>query len=239
MGHETEDAQSVIDGHQHDIPGRPLLRVKLGLRAPAFPITAAVDPDSHRSLAVHLTRILGPYIQIKAVLAALLFLAVSPLREVIAGIMHCLITGMAELIGLQNALPRLDRLRFFPTQLSNRRRGVRDSPINENTVQIGFDTLDLSPFNGQDRADGFRTVAGGKGQCKEDNADGSFHFIDSVISCQNKLSTPRIPRIRSRCSRRGYGPQGSREGRTVERCRCRCRRSRGGCAAWHHPGIHS
>ena len=177
MRHEAEDAEAVVDGDQDDVLGGPFLRVELRLGAPSLAIAAAVDPHGHGGLAVHLARVLGPHVQIQAVLAALLLFAITPLREIVARIVDGLVARMAEFVGLQDALPGHHRLRRFPAQVADGRRGIRDPLVDEDAVEVGGDTLHLSPFDVEDGADFFGTIAcaqrHGQGEQREES---DFHI---------------------------------------------------------------
>ncbi len=160
MGEESEYAETIVDGDEHDVFVSPFLSVKLGFGAPAFAVAAAMNPESDGELLVSLTGGGGPDIQVEAVLAIGRFVTVTPLGGIAAGIVNSLITGMPEFIGNFHALPWDDRLRSLPAKCFNRRRGIRNSAIDVHSFEIGFYALDLSTVNREDRTRCLGLVAG-------------------------------------------------------------------------------
>jgi len=114
MGHEAENAQSVVDGDEHDVFRRPFLSVELWFRSPAFTIATAMNPQGHGQFLVGLSRCFGPDVQVEAVFAIGSLVAVSPFGGVEAGIVHRLIARMAELVAHADGVPRHHGLWFFP-----------------------------------------------------------------------------------------------------------------------------
>ena len=148
MSEEAEDAETVVDGHEDDAVRGELLTVELGLGAPAFAIAAAMDPVSDREFRVGLAGSGGPDIEVQAVLAEGSLFTVAPLEGVTTGIVHGLEARMTETVANLHAVPRNDGLRSFPTEIAERRSGIRDALVSGNTGNVGSDTLHLSTFDG-------------------------------------------------------------------------------------------
>jgi hypothetical protein len=111
-----------------------------------------MDPVSDRELGVRLAGSGGPDIEVQAVLAEGSLFTIAPLEGVTAGIVDGLEAGMTETVGHLHAVPRNDGLRSLPTEISDRRSGIRDAFVSGNTGNVGSDTLHLTTFDGQNRA---------------------------------------------------------------------------------------
>ena len=173
MGHKTEDAETVVDGHEHDTVGGEFLAVELRLGAPAFTVAAAVDPVSDGEFRIRIAGCGRPDVQVQAVFTALGLLAISPLGEITAGIVDGLVAGMAEAVGDEDAVPRHDGLRFLPPEIADGRSGIRNAPVHGHAGDVRGDALDLAAFDGQDRA-GFLSRTGSKQHGRKENDD-FFH----------------------------------------------------------------
>ena len=68
MAEETEDAQTVVDGNEHNVLCAPLLSVELWLRTKALAITTTMNPKGNRQFLAGIARSLCPYVQVQAVL---------------------------------------------------------------------------------------------------------------------------------------------------------------------------
>ena len=181
MGQEAEDAEAVVDGHEHHAVVGELLTVELGLGAPAFAVAAAMNPVRDREFLAGLAGGRRPDVQVQAVFTALRFLAIAPFGEIAAGIVDGLVAGMAEAVGLHHAVPRNDGLRFLPAEVANRRRGVRDAFVRDDTRDVGRHALDLTTFDGQHRDLCFR-LARGKQQGRK-GQEIEFLHITEVWFC--------------------------------------------------------
>jgi len=78
VGHEAEDAQTIVNGDEYHILGGPLLAVELGLRAPALAIAATVYPQGYGQFLACIAGCLGPYVQIKTVFTVRCLVAIAP-----------------------------------------------------------------------------------------------------------------------------------------------------------------
>ena len=152
MCKESERTYTVVERYQHNILVSPLLTVKLRLRSPALAHAAAEYPDGNRQFGIGLTRFLGPYVKIEAVLAVGSLIAVTPLSCVAAGIMGCLEWRMTELVTKFDTFPWNHWLRSLPAVLTRRRCCKRNSAVNGNSLDIGSNALYLSTLNSQDGA---------------------------------------------------------------------------------------
>ena len=152
MRHESEHAEAVVDGHEDHVLGSELVTVELGLEAPAFAQSSAMDPHGDRKLGVRLSRCGRIDVEVQAVLAVRGLLAIAPFIGIASGIVRDLESGMAEPVTYLHTLPRNDGLRLFPAQLADRRSGIRYALVHIDTFLLGgFDALDLAAFDGQDR----------------------------------------------------------------------------------------
>ena len=149
--HETEDAQTIIDGDEHHILRSPLLAVELRLSAPALTIAATVNPQSHRQFLVRLTSCLRVDIQIETVLAVGSLVAITPLRCIAARIVNSLIAGMAEFRTILHTVPSLHGLRLLPAQVADGRCGIGDAFVSKHTWALGFNAYNLTTLNGEYR----------------------------------------------------------------------------------------
>jgi hypothetical protein len=145
---EAEDAQTVVDGDEHHILGAPLLTVKLWLRAEAFTIATAMNPQGDRQLLTYLARGFGPHVQIETVLAEGCFLAITPFSIVTTSILDGLIAGATKGVANLYALPRLNGLWFLPAVLLDGRCSIGDATIDKYIrMVIGQYTLYLTTLN--------------------------------------------------------------------------------------------
>jgi hypothetical protein len=150
MTEETEDAQTVVDRDEHHVLGTPLLTVKLGLRTEALTIATTVNPQSHRQFLIHLSRSLGPYIQIQTVLAEGSLLTIAPLGVITTGILDSLITGTTEGVAFLHTLPGHYGLRSLPTVLTDGRSSIGDATIHKHIrMVVSQDALYLTTFDCQ------------------------------------------------------------------------------------------
>src|SRR5450432_894983 len=108
MGEETENVEPIVNGDRHHALARHALTVVPSLRAIAILKSAAEDVDQHREF--FFGRLGGrPDVEVQAVLTH----AVAPEPVVRTG--SCpLHASRTKLIGIANALPVLNGLRFPP-----------------------------------------------------------------------------------------------------------------------------
>ena len=110
-----------------------------------------MNPKRYRKFLIYLSRSLGVNVEVKAVFAVRRFVTIAPFCSVSSRVVNSLISRMSERIGHKNALPRNYRLRSFPSQLTDRWSGIRDTLIGIDSRIVAKDTLHLTSFNGQHR----------------------------------------------------------------------------------------
>jgi hypothetical protein len=135
MREESQRAEAVVDGDQHDAPAGKLFAVAVRHRTGAGGAAAAVDPD-HDGESVIRACGRGPDVEVKAVLVHLPDGGIEDL-------LLWLGARGAELGALSNALPMIDRLGRFPSQVPDGRRGERDALVDADlAVGTGFTSAD-------------------------------------------------------------------------------------------------
>ena len=145
---ETEHTEAVVDRDEHHILGAPFLSVELGLRSEALTESAAMDPQCHGELLVHLAWSLRPNVQIQTVLTIRSLLAIAPLSVIATGILNGLIAGMTESVADLHTFPGHDGLWFLPTVLLDGRCSIGNAAINKHVgMIIGQYTLHLTAFD--------------------------------------------------------------------------------------------
>ena len=95
---ESEDAETIVDRHEHHILCGPFLSVELGFGAPSFAASASMNPQCHRQFLVGLSCCFGPYVEVEAVFAVRRFVAISPFSCISAPVVECLIARMSEAV---------------------------------------------------------------------------------------------------------------------------------------------
>ena len=180
MGKEAEHSETVVDGHEDHALACPGLRVELRLGTPAFAVTAAVDPESHRELGVGLARSRSPDVEVETVFTVRGLGAIAPLGGVAALIVNRLVAGMSEPVADLHSLPRNHRLRCLPPEFVNRRCRIRDATVNVHTFTLRKYALNLSAFNGEDRILRCRIAAYERRQ-REDCRQYLFHTLLCLV----------------------------------------------------------
>ena len=113
-----------------------------------------MNPQGNRKFGIDITRLLGPYIQIQAILAEGSLITVTPLSIVATSELDVLITGMLKTVAELNALPGLYRLRSLPAVLTNRRSCLRNAAEYEYVLYAIYgNTLYLTALNAQYRTE--------------------------------------------------------------------------------------
>jgi hypothetical protein len=113
-----------------------------------------VNPQGNRKFGIDITRLLGPYIQIKAILTEGSLITVTPLCIVATSELDVLITGMLKTVAKLNALPGNYGLRSLPTVLTNRRSCIRNAAEYEYVLYAIYgNTLYLTALNAQYRTE--------------------------------------------------------------------------------------
>ena len=151
IGHEAKDTQAIVNRNEHHILRSPLLSIKLRFRPPALAVASTMNPQSYGQFLINLSRSLCIDIQIQAVLTIGSLITIAPLSGIATRVMNRLVTRMAKLITESHAIPSHYRLRFFPTQITNRRCSIRNTFVNIHIRILAFNTLDLTTFNTQHR----------------------------------------------------------------------------------------
>ena len=158
--HKAKDTKTIVDSYQNDILLGPFLTIKLWLCAPAFTIASTMNPQGNRKFLIHLSRSLGVDIQIKTVLTIWSLISIAPLCGITARIVYCLISRMTKLRAVSHTFPLLNGLWFFPTEITNRSSGIRDSLISEYTWCFCYNTLNLPTLNIEDWTFGTLLIRG-------------------------------------------------------------------------------
>jgi hypothetical protein len=110
-----------------------------------------VNPQCYRKLCICLARSWCPDVKVEAVLAVWRLLTITPLSSISAWIVNCLIAWVSESVGDLYAFPRNYWLRLFPTEVTDRRCCIRDTSINCNAFNVGWNSLYLTTFDGKHR----------------------------------------------------------------------------------------
>ncbi len=203
MRKKSEHTESIVRRHDDDIAARePIASVERRGCRPVLQ-AAAVNPHHHGQLAAAgVPR--SPDVEVQAVLT--LSLGGRVLR--IASRLHA---DGREVVCLSNAAPGRDGLGRAPTQLSDRRRGERNTA--ENRYAVGFDALHRSAFRSDPRLRRLCQRTAGKDR-RDD--DGPCHAKTchgfSPFSC---VATRRVRVFRTRAA--GKSRTCTERGATIRR----------------------
>jgi hypothetical protein len=106
-------------------------------------------PQCYGQFLLCLTRSLGPHVQVQAVLTVGSLIAITPLRGIEAWIVYGLVARMAKLVTHFDAVPRLYRLWFTPTQVTDRCCGIGNAFKDIHVGALCPHTLNLTALYGQ------------------------------------------------------------------------------------------
>ncbi len=140
MGQEAQGTQAVVHGDDHRALLGEIIAVVGDGGAAALGVGAAVDPHHHRPLFTGLLGP-GPDVQIEAVLRHRRGIRLIH-GDVGAALAMRLQAGVAELGGLEHALPRLDRHWRMPAQGADRRLAEGDALEHLDALGGGRGALD-------------------------------------------------------------------------------------------------
>jgi hypothetical protein len=139
-----------------------------------------MNPKSYRQLGVNIAGLLGPYIQIEAILAEGSLITVTPLCVVATSELDVLIAGVLKTVAKLNALPRSNRLRSLPTVLTNRSCCIRNTAEYKYILYAVYAyTLNLSALNAKNGAQ-LLSIALATGH-KSHNTGKKQKFLHNVV----------------------------------------------------------
>jgi hypothetical protein len=107
-----------------------------------------MNPQGNRKLGIYIARLLGPDIQIKAILAEGSLITITPLSIVATLVLDVLIAGMVKTVAKLNALPGLNGLWSLPTVLADRSGSIRNATEYKNILYaVSAYALNLTALN--------------------------------------------------------------------------------------------